>query len=149
MSTLGVSSLIRRAPVTVTLDESIQSMAGMMRKEKFHHLLIVDYDRLVGVVSDRDILRRLSPWIGTVRETEEDLATMRLKAHQIMTREPIAINEKGDVFTAIEMILDENVSILPVVDDDMRPIGVISWKDILKQIIQHRQQRPPPARASA
>jgi len=44
---------------------------------KFHHLLVVEEGELQGVVSDRDWLRAMSPFIGSVVETQRDVGTAR------------------------------------------------------------------------
>ncbi|NVK32175.1 MAG: CBS domain-containing protein [Gammaproteobacteria bacterium] len=147
MSQLAVQALIKRPPYTIGLDTTLEEMVTILEAQKFHHLLVVDYDRLVGIVSDRDILKRLSPWIGTVRETDKDTATQKIRAHQMMTRNLITVAPEWSVFEAIELMLEKRVSILPVVDDAQRPVGVISWRDVLTQIMTHRaQQMAQPAR---
>jgi len=52
---------------------------------------IVEEGRLHGVVSDRDLLRAISPFIGSVVETNRDLGTLNKRVHQIATRKPVTL----------------------------------------------------------
>ncbi len=55
-----------------------------------------------------------------------------LKAKDIMTTDVITVKSKTSVYEAIEELIDNNITGLPVVDDDMNVVGVISEKDMLK-----------------
>jgi acetoin utilization protein AcuB len=102
---------------------------------KFHHLLVVNEDhKLCGVVSDRDLLRALSPYIGTNVETARDIGTLNKRVHQIMTRKPITLNPDASIEDAVELFLTSRISCIPVVNQDFRPLGIISWRDILKTL---------------
>ena len=67
--------------VTVEMDDSLRLVKEIFDNVSFHHLLVVDGGKLYGVISDRDLLKNLSPNIGTVAETSRDLAALNKKAH--------------------------------------------------------------------
>ncbi len=89
----------------------------------------------MGVISDRDILRIISPYINTKVETEKDLFTLTRTASQLMTKKPITISPQASIRDAAKSLLDNKVSLLPVVNDDGNAIGVLSWKDVMRYII--------------
>ncbi len=57
--------------VTVEMDDRLEVVKEIFDTMNFHHLLVVDeHKKLSGVVSDRDLLRALSPYVGSAAETE-------------------------------------------------------------------------------
>jgi acetoin utilization protein AcuB len=128
---MSVEQIMSKTVVTVELDDSLRVVKEIFDNTRFHHLLVVESGELLGVLSDRDLLKALSPNIGTVREIARDVATLNKKVHQIMTREPIVLKQNAGVFNALEIFNNHNISCIPVVDDEFKPVGIISWRDIL------------------
>lgn len=118
--------------VTVEMDDSLKMVREIFNNTRFHHLLVVESGELFGVISDRDLLKALSPYIGTVSENERDRVTLNKRVHQIMTRKPVVLEQDAEIFEAIEIFKNQNISCIPVVDDEYKPVGIISWRDILK-----------------
>lgn len=121
--------------VTVSMDDSLRVVRQLFEQHRFHHLLVVEGRKLVGVISDRDLLRHLSPFLGhDLAERTQDLATLNKRAHQIMTRAPISAFPDTTIEQAIELILQHRISCLPVVDEKSHPVGIVSWRDLLKSL---------------
>lgn len=132
---MEVKSIMTRRVVTVELDDSLAVIKQIFDAMKFHHLLVIDEDRkLCGVISDRDLLRALSPRVGTLSESARDAATLNKRAHQIMTRQPITLRPEATLEAAVELLLERRVSCLPVVDESFRPVGILSWRDLLRHM---------------
>ena len=134
---MTVSQLMTRNPVTVSLDDTLGTVRDIFARRHFHHLLVVEVPLLVGVVSDRDLLKALSPNLGRPSETSRDLATLSKRVHQIMTRELIVLKEEATVHAAIELFNAHRISCIPIVDAHHAPVGILSWRDILKAIARH------------
>ncbi len=130
-----VEKIMSKRVVTVEMDDSLVTVKKIFDNVSFHHLLVVDSDRLFGVISDRDLLKALSPNIGTAAETPKDLATLNKRVHQILTREPITISPKSKISEAIDIFNSHDISCIPVVDEEHKPVGLISWRDILNQMV--------------
>lgn len=129
---MNLRSLMATRVVTVELDDPLETVKKIFDSVKFHHLLVVDAGKLCGVISDRDLLRALSPYIGTRSETARDAATLKKRVHQIMTRKPVTLPPEATVGDAVKVLLEHRVSCVPVVDATFKPIGVVSWRDLLK-----------------
>ncbi len=123
-----------RKIVTVEMDDSLAMVKEIFDSLQFHHLLVVESQRLVGVVSDRDLLKALSPNLGTVSATLSDEATLNKRVHQIMTRSLITLHTDATIRDAVDMFNTHRISCIPVVDNDFRPLGIVSWRDILKAV---------------
>lgn len=120
--------------ISVALDDKLSTVKEIFDHLKFHHVLVVDEGKLLGVVSDRDLLKALSPNIGSRHESHKDLSSLNKRVHQIMTRRPVVLHEDASVDDAIYLFNTHSVSCLPVVDLQNRPIGLVSWRDILKNL---------------
>jgi acetoin utilization protein AcuB len=121
--------------VTVEADDSLETIKQIFDSARFRHLLVVDSGKkLIGVISDRDLLRALSPYVGTPSENARDLATLKKRAHQIMTRQPITLPPDATVDEAIQLFLDRRISCIPIVDEHFKPVGIVSWRDVLRSV---------------
>lgn len=128
--TLG--AIMTRAVVTVHLDDTIQRIRDIFEESRFHHVIVTDRGRVVGVISDRDLLKHLSPFCGNVwMERRQDENTLKVRAHQIMHRTPVVGDADMPLLTAAGMLLREGVSCLPVVSPEHRLLGIVTWRDLL------------------
>ena len=123
------------------MDDSLMIVKEIFDNVSFHHLLVVESGKLFGVISDRDLLKALSPKIGTAAETPRDLATLNKKAHQILSRKPVTLSPDATIYEAIEIFNSHNISCIPVVDEDSKPMGIISWRDIFRAIESRRNKQ--------
>lgn len=128
-----VNEIMSRPVVTVNMDAKLAEIRDVFEREHFHHVVIVEDGKAVGVISDRDLLKRISPFVGSkLNERRQDENTLNLKAHQVMTRNPITVSPDDSVQNVVDLILKHNFRSLPVVDANRKPVGIISWKDILR-----------------
>jgi acetoin utilization protein AcuB len=122
--------------VTVEMDDRLEVVRQIFDRLNFHHLLVVGESRkLVGVVSDRDLLKALSPNVGGVAETARDLATLNKRVHQIMSRTLFTLHPHAAVNEAVQLFLDQRISCIPIVDDGFKPVGILSWRDVMKSLL--------------
>lgn len=122
--------------ITVSMDDGLRAVRQLFDENSFHHLLVVENGKLAGVISDRDLLRHLSPFLGhDLAERSQDTATLNKRAHQIMTRRPISATPETTLQEAIALILDHRISCLPIVDAQSHPVGIVTWRDILKTLV--------------
>ena len=133
---MRVESIMTEKVLKVRLDDSIGTMREILENVEFHHLLVVEGRKLVGILSDRDILRVISPFLHSLSEHERDLTILNKKVHQIMTRKPITVNKDTSIESASSLLLEKNISCLPVTSPKGEIDGVVTWKDILRFYLQ-------------
>ncbi|HEY0748544.1 MAG TPA: CBS domain-containing protein [Steroidobacteraceae bacterium] len=133
---MDVGSMMTARVVTVEMDDRLDIVREIFDRLNFHHLLVVDASKkLVGVVSDRDLLKALSPNVGSVAETARDLATLNKRVHQIMSRTLFTLHPHAAVNEAVQLFLDQRISCIPIVDDAFKPVGILSWRDVMKSLL--------------
>lgn len=119
---------------TVSMDDPLTVVKNVFDHCQVHHLLVVDSDLLVGVISDRDLLKAMSPYLGTAAETSRDTQTIKQRVHKIMTRKLVTLGADATVKDAIDVFNTTPISCIPVIDGMGRPIGIVSWRDIMKTL---------------
>ena len=131
---MKASKLMSTNLVVVQMDDHLGKLKAIFEETRFHHLLVVEGERLYGIISDRDLLKSLSPNIGTMAATTKDMASLNKKAHQIMTRRPIFLREDATIDDAISIFNQNKISCIRIVDNTEAPIGIISWRDIMREL---------------
>lgn len=127
--------------ITLELDDDLGKAKAIFDQHKIHHILVLNDKELVGVITDRDIYKHLSPTIGTKNETTRDYSLLQKKLHLVMNRNLTTASENATLNEAVLLFHDNHISCLPIVNDKMEPLGIISWRDILKVIaLQYRHK---------
>ncbi len=119
---MKISSIMTRRVVTVEMDDSLQIIREIFENVKFHHIMVVDGQKLAGVISDRDLIDR----------EERYTITLDKKAHEIMSRNLITVDVETSIEKASNLLLENNISCLPVISPNGSVEGIVSWKDILR-----------------
>jgi len=122
-----------RGPVqTLSPDSSLREAKQLFERKRFHHVVVREGQKIVGVISDRDILKSISPFVGNPMERSQDRSTLTKRIHQIMKRSLVTIGPDATACEAAKTMLHENVSCLPVVDDDQQILGIVTVRDFLR-----------------
>jgi acetoin utilization protein AcuB len=130
-----LSKIMTAKVVSVEMDDRLSAVKDIFDALRFHHLLVVGDDgTLRGVISDRDLLRALSPYVGSLNETTRDIATLNKRVHQIMTRKPVTLKADSTVAEAVALLLEHRISCIPIVNDEFKAVGIVSWRDVLKAL---------------
>ena len=128
MATVG--EICTRDPVVTTRGTSVATAAKIMRENHVGSVIVVD--RLdaalrfpIGIVTDRDlVVEVMAPGLDAEIITVGD----------IMAPELLTIHAQADTATAVRSMRTRGVRRLPVVDDDGRLLGLISFDDALKAV---------------
>jgi acetoin utilization protein AcuB len=134
---LNIDALMSTNVISVHIDDRLTRVKELFEKNSFHHLMVVNnMGELAGVISDRDYTKAIHPNVDLPSATAKDLATLNKRVHQIMNRKVICVAENTSLREAIELFYENKISCLPVVDSKNNPIGVVSWRDLLKWLYE-------------
>lgn len=112
-----------RSPVTVDPDESLYDCAKKMVRKRINSVPIVDHKKLVGFISQKDIL-----W-AIVKKRKKALSN--IKATSISPKKVVTIKPTESVNTAISKMNKYKFDRLPVVGKDHELVGIITVRDVL------------------
>jgi acetoin utilization protein AcuB len=130
---MHVSEIMTRELVTVTPDDSVEEAVRLLQRRGIRHLLVLEGEKLVGIISDRDIKRTLDP-----RKTRKKILGVGglyfllepLLVREIMTRQPVTISPQMEIRQAAWIMMQRRFGALPVVDQG-RLVGIVTETDVL------------------
>lgn len=126
-----VSRSMTRKVITLHQDADLNQAREKMASNKIRHLPVIDGDnRLLGIVTDRDIRSALP---SAVYNEQGDAETLRVK--EIMTTDLITIPPTYTLQDAMLLIQKTKVGAFPVVDDENKLKGIISIRDLVRAFI--------------
>ena len=117
-----ICDAMTKKPVNVSPEMKITEIAQMMNKEHVGSMLVVKDNKLQGIITEQDIVRKM---------VAQDLKPGNTKASDIMHTDIISISPEEDIYEALVIMKKENIRHLPVMDEE-KMIGFLTIKDILK-----------------
>jgi acetoin utilization protein AcuB len=137
---MKVSEIMNRRPVTVDPETMLRDVVQLMLRFHLNDVLVVDNDTLLGIVTYKDIFRKLLPDDSEVTqhttrfidpEAIEDrlLAVARIPAREIMTTRLYTVAPDATAIRAGSLMNVRRVKQLPVIDKDQL-VGIVSYTDI-------------------
>lgn len=127
---MKISKYMTRKLITVTPEMSVKDAFLIMRTHRVRHLPVVDGDRLVGIISDRDLRRprwvdALDDW--TAYYQIDDGTTVQ----DVMTSNPETVRTYDPILKAVGLFREHRYGALPVLDKDGALVGILSAQDLL------------------
>ncbi|GAA4502456.1 CBS domain-containing protein [Pseudaeromonas paramecii] len=129
-----VRDIMRERVASVGMDDKLETVREIFAQAPFHHLLVLEDDKLVGIVSDKDLYRAISPYLDSFAENQRDRDTLSRKVHQIMSREPVTVSPELGVRSAADLMLARGISCLPVLEQG-QVVGILTWRDLLRAVL--------------
>lgn len=127
---LTVNDLMTVNPYSVSPNTSLRRVIELLKTEGCRQFPVMDNDKLVGVITDRDIRLVInSPMMAEGHAQNEELLDT-LKVDSCMTANPMSVTPETPGYRAAKMLSLYKFGALPVIDDD-RLVGIITVSDFL------------------
>ena len=133
---MKLENIMTTRVATLEMDDSLATAKEIFENTKFHHLPVLEGGALRGIISDRDLWRNLSPFLHTASERSQDIHTLKKRVHQIMTREVITATRETNLTDAVQSLMTNHISCLPVVSTDGKLEGIVTLRDLLKALVK-------------
>jgi len=137
---MKVKEIMVKEVATLDANDELSLANDIMRLGRIRHLPVMDGNRLVGIVSERDLFRSsLAQALGYATKNTRDLMkTLRIK--DVMVSGVITITPDTEVCEATKIMIEEKIGCLPVVEDN-RMVGLMTETDILMQYVKECSKR--------
>lgn len=130
-----VAERMTKHPVTMTSDATVGEVDRIMKKNKFHRMIIVDGGKLVGYLSDRDVMRVTPSPATSLSKFEIRSLLDKLKVRDIMQKKVVTVAEDATIEEAALIMYNNKVGGLPVISEVGAVVGIITATDILKTFV--------------
>jgi len=133
-----VSRLEPSAPHIVERSTTVAEAVVLMRRENFGCVLVCDEGRLVGLFTERDLMCRV---LGVDKPLTAPIG-------DVMTPDPVTVVMADTIRVAVRKMKAGGHRHLPVVDENSRPVGILSVKRVVRYLVEHYPaavyNQPPP-----
>ena len=127
---MRVMDRMRTSPVSVSRSDTLDRALRTMELWKIRHLLVVEGDRVVGIISDRD-LKKAAPSPFDRDTAEEYLRlTSAVTIKEVMSGDVVTISPHAPIEEAANLMFQKRIGALPVVQDG-KMVGIITETDVL------------------
>jgi CBS domain-containing protein len=126
-----VQDVMTREVVTLTPEQTLRDAIEVLRREHIRHLPVVEGNKLLGIVTDRDVKRATPSVLTGVGNDDYNKSLLTITVAQLMTREPITVPGGSSLKSAVETLINSRVGALPVVDDGYL-VGILTDSDVLR-----------------
>jgi len=123
----SISRLNLPAPLVLTARDPVRRAVQLMQKQHMGCLLVCQDHQVVGIFTERDLLKRV---IAANRPLDTPLG-------ECMTPNPVTVNDKEAIGLALRRMQEGGYRHLPVVDRAGHPIGMLSVKRIVRYLVEH------------
>lgn len=130
-----VADRMTKHPISVTSNATVGEVDRLMKKNKFHRMLVIDNGKLVGYLSDRDIMRVTPSPATSLSKFEIRSLLDKLSVKDIMKTKVVTVNEDATIEEAALIMYQNKVGGLPVISEVGAVVGIITATDILKTFV--------------
>ena len=135
MATLLVKDIMSTNVVTLEEEETLDLAEKAMKFGRLRHLPVVKNGELVGLVTQRDLLRIQVSSLAEVTDREQQDILSRIRAREIMQRDVATVGPETPLLEAARIIKENKIGCLPVLEGG-RLVGIITESDFIDLVIR-------------
>ncbi|MDX1431118.1 MAG: CBS domain-containing protein [Gammaproteobacteria bacterium] len=136
---MRVEDVMERKVITVSPDTQVRDAYAIMQAGGFRHLPVLDGDRLVGILSERDLRGVGANFENPETGEDEFLITRDVSVDEIMVTKPICVSPETSIPRASRIIREKRIGCLLVTEGE-RLVGILSYLDILDAAIVEQDE---------
>jgi acetoin utilization protein AcuB len=143
-----VGERMSRPVISVSPDAPINEVLAMFKKEHIRRAPVMKEGKLVGIVSERDLLNASPSSVTTLSIWELNYLISKVKIKSVMTKKVITVSKDTPIEEAARIMADKKIGGLPVVDGE-RVVGMITETDLFKIFLELMGARDKGLRVTA
>lgn len=134
---MKIHEIMSRKVVSISGDDTLRIVQEIMEHGSVRHLPVVRRGELIGVVSQRDLLKAsLSNVMGLPAE-EQSLFLEGVSITEVMSAPPITIGAASTVREAAKLMAEQKIGCLPVMDGE-ELVGLVTETDVLRYFAENK-----------
>jgi acetoin utilization protein AcuB len=134
--------------ITVDVKDSLSDAIDLLKRNKIRRLPVMEGDKLVGIVSDRDLKEASPSKVTSLDIWEIHYLLSKIKIKDIYKKDPITIRDDSTIEKAAILLHDNKIGGLPVVNAEGKLVGMLTEHDVFNSLIRITGARVPSYRVS-
>lgn len=135
ISKTQVRDVMTLSPHTISPTATVKDALDLMRANKVHHLPVIDKGdsgdmEIIGIVSDRDLLRATSIFLGSSIEDKKDNMTLQIRVKSLMSPIVYTLRSNQTVKECIDLLLNKKIGCAPIMEGK-KLAGIVTDTDLL------------------
>lgn len=130
---MQVCNWMTKEVLTVTGATGLREAVELMKARKIRHLPVVEDERLIGIVTDRDLRQAMPPRTLSLDVHEVDHLLDKVRVRDIMTKRVVGVSADVSIAKAADLMVRNKIGCLPVLDGEAL-VGMITESDILRAV---------------
>lgn len=130
-----VANRMTKNPITVEPSTPVNEAAKLMKRRNIRRLPVIDEGKLVGIISDRDVMRVAPSPATTLSKFEINSLLDKITVSEIMAKDVVSLPDDATIEEAALVMYNEKLSGLPVVSSMGAVVGIITETDVFKTFV--------------
>jgi CBS domain-containing protein len=139
-----VSEIMTREVVSVEESDSLLNLLESMQALRFRHLPVTDGDRLIGLLTERDLLRLSTSELLPHHADQNRGLLERFRVRDVMVRDVRTVSPDTSLAAAGRLLLQQRIGCLPVVDGQNVLVGIVTSSDYVASVARAVPQSGSP-----
>lgn len=137
----NVADVMAAAPPCLSLDDNLETATEIFRRGSLDHAPVVNPEdnSIVGIVSDRDLLRNYPRLLGTAAEQDDDHKALQSSVARFMTRNPTCCTSDSSPIDAIGLMLEQHIDCIVVTSDGKSLDGIITPDSFIQTLLLYHR----------
>lgn len=143
-----VGERMSKPVISITPDMPVHDALALFRKEHIRRAPVIHNGKLVGIVSDKDLLNASPSPVTSLSVWEINYLISKIKVSEVMTKKVITVKADTPIEEAARVMADNKFGGLPVIDDG-KVVGIITETDLFKIFLELMGAREKGVRVTA
>jgi acetoin utilization protein AcuB len=134
---MRAEDVMSQDPVTIEKSRTVRELIEMIMALGARHVPVTEDGKLAGIVSDRDIREYTVSISWNEFRVAEDGPNARMldePVSAVMSGGAVSVTPESPITDVVDLICDNRIGALPVVDEDRRVVGIVSYVDLLRAL---------------
>lgn len=128
---MTVEDRMTRKVLTLRPEQTLREALSLQQRHRIRHVPVVEGERVVGILTDRDIKRATPSLLSGVDQHQYDRVLNETPVSHVMTRNPFTVTPSTPLKDALKVLIDRKFGALPVTEGE-RLVGIITDIDLLR-----------------